>query len=328
MKRTYTILLIILLAAGVFPLLCQQGILSQATHTRQLPEVIVKSRRKDANVMHISGIIREYSYLQRRFDTVFMYRDKAVDFMIPLPTVKKFAGWKVARPLRTDTYYQFFDYNGMDSVSDKYYINFSLGNRLAIPGEANVAGCTRDSLAVSVCLTDDKNAECWQPGVSSFFQRNKSISRFDVRYLFEDVDGMSRILPVYLSGATYTLESNGPLEGTRLPGLVNKSFQVNTRCELYITGRRFLTVKEARKYQSQPSLALEHCDFSTAGLPHLSPHIRDLIARVKAIDHLNLRTGQVPDSLIKGFYYTHPARAINFRNWIRGMVGLPAKPRK
>lgn len=41
-----------------------------AVHTRRLPEVIVHSRPKDANVMYIAGIVREYSYLQTHFDTV------------------------------------------------------------------------------------------------------------------------------------------------------------------------------------------------------------------------------------------------------------------
>lgn len=310
------------------PLLCRMGIAAESTHTRRLPEVIVKSRRKDANVMHIAGIVREYSYLQTYFDTVFMYRDKYVDFMIPLPTVKNFVGWKVARTLKSDSYYQFFDYSGKDSVSDRYYLNFSLGNRIAIPGQIRVERSRKDNADFSINLMLDKNAEQWQPGVTSLLKRNTGIEQFDVQYFFENIEGMDLILPVYISKAYYTLQSYGELPRMRLPGLADKKFQVNTKSELYITDRQFLTVKEAKRYQKQPSLVLEKCEFSGIDVPPLPDELKDLVARVKAIDHLKLRLNEKPDSLAKGFYYTHPRRVISFRNWIRGMVGLPALPRK
>ena len=110
--------------------------------------------------------------------------------------------------------------------------------------------------------------------------------------------------------------------------MANKSYQVNTRSELYVTDREFITVQEAKKYQRELSSVIEKCAFSSPELPEIPVEIKNLIARVKAIDHRKLRLREVPDSLTKGFYYPHPPRLINFRNWIRGMVGLPALPRK
>lgn len=301
---------------------------AEAARTRRLPEVIVQSRRKDANVMHIAGIIREYSFLQTHFDTVFLFRDKLVDFMIPLPSIKKFYGWKTARILRSDSYYQFFDYNGRDSVSDRYYLNFSLGNRLSLPSRVIIARSKKDNPDFTIALIDNPDAETWQPGVSSFLTRNTDVNKFDVRYFFENVEGMDLILPVYISKADYTLESYGTLKQSRLPGLANRPYQVNTKAELYITDRNFITVKEAKKFLNSPTLALEKCEFTSMDVPPLPAELQELVERVNAIDHLRLRLDEKPDSILKGFYYTHPAREINFRNWIRGMVGLPALSRK
>lgn len=325
MKRKVAAVSAFVLALSV---VCGGAIGAGAVHTRRLPEVIVHSRPKDANVMHIAGIVREYSYLQTHFDTVFMFRDKYVDFMIPLPDVKKFVGWKVARTLKSDSYYQFFDYNGVDSVSDRYYLNFSLGNRIALPSRVNMARSAKDNPDFTISLTDNAAAEMWQPGVTSFFKQNPDINRFDVRFFFENIEGMDLILPVYISRADYTLESYGSLRSSRLPGLANKPYQVNTKAELYVTDRNFITVKEAKKYLNSPTRALEKCEFSSIDVPPLPAELQELVERVKAIDHLRLRLDEKPDSILKGFYYTHPPRVINFRNWVRGLVGLPALPRK
>lgn len=324
--KQHLILLIVVLS--VSPMLWRAGVAKGYVRTRQLPEVIVKSRRKNANIMHIAGVVREYSYMQTHFDTVFLFRDKLVDFMIPLPVEKKYTGWKVARTLKCDSYLMFFDYNGKDSVSNTYFINFSLGNRIALPREVRLQDYAVDSVRISVNLLDVGNPEVWHPGADSFLKTNTNIDRFDVAYYFDNVDGMNPLLPVYLSKVLYTLESFGPINSIRLPGLASRSFQVNTLCELYITDRSFITVKEAKKYWKHPLLVVEECDFTSVGIPPLRPEIEELVARVNSIDHLKLRLNEVTDSLRKGFYYTHPPRIINFHNWLRGMVGLPALPRK
>ena len=327
MRRRFIILSIPML---LLPLTFQSGFANVSTKEHRLPELIVNSRRKNANVMHIVGVVREYSYLQTHFDTVFMFRDKTVDFMIPLPSVKKFVGWKTARVLSSESYYQFFDYNGLDSVSDRYYTNFSIGNRLSLPSSISTDGLkiNDDNLAVSIDILNNEFPDKWQPGATSFLKSNKNIDQFDVRFCFENVEGLSLILPIYISSVIYTLQSIGPLSGMRAPVMASKSFQINTRSELYVTDREFITVQEARKYQKELSSVIENCAFSTPELPDIPVEIKNLIARVKAIDHRKLRLREVPDSLTKGFYYSHPPRLINFRNWIRGMVGLPALARK
>lgn len=47
----------------------------------ELPEMVVKSKKR--RILHILGYIREYSMLTTYTDTVLLFREKTVDFMIP-----------------------------------------------------------------------------------------------------------------------------------------------------------------------------------------------------------------------------------------------------
>ena len=86
--------------------------------TYDLPEL--KVDRKKHQVLHIIGYLREYSTLESYYDTVFLFREKTIDFMIPTKQVKKYEGWTRPRVLESKSYYHFTNVEGLDSVS-KYY---------------------------------------------------------------------------------------------------------------------------------------------------------------------------------------------------------------
>lgn len=46
-----------------------------------LPEVVVESKKRQ--VLHITAYLREYSTLSTYSDTVLLFREKTVDFMVP-----------------------------------------------------------------------------------------------------------------------------------------------------------------------------------------------------------------------------------------------------
>ena len=80
-----------------------------------LPEVLVLS--KNNRVLHMLAYVREYSTLTTYTDTVFLFREKMVDYMLPA-SGSKFKGWSKPRVITSRSYYQFKDNNGLDSVSD------------------------------------------------------------------------------------------------------------------------------------------------------------------------------------------------------------------
>lgn len=55
-----------------------------------LPEVVADS--KDNSILHILGFVRDHSTLATYTDTVTLFREKWVDFMIPGSKVKRFRG--------------------------------------------------------------------------------------------------------------------------------------------------------------------------------------------------------------------------------------------
>lgn len=73
----------------------------------ELPEVVVEA--KDKKMLHVVAYMREYSSLSSYTDTVSMYREKVVDFMLPGPEKTKYKGWRLARVLDSHSYYQFMD---------------------------------------------------------------------------------------------------------------------------------------------------------------------------------------------------------------------------
>ena len=56
----------------------------------ELPEVLVESKKHQ--VLHMIGYVREYSTLTTYSDTVMLFREKTVDFMVPVGREKRCRG--------------------------------------------------------------------------------------------------------------------------------------------------------------------------------------------------------------------------------------------
>ena len=123
------------------------GIMGQTTHTNhntngpswqhgvnQLPELIVDS--KNHKVLHILAYVRDYSTLTTYTDTISMFREKMVDFMIPANPKTKFKGWLTPRLLNSRSYYRFTNASGLDSVSDRCNHNFSWSDWVGIMSQS------------------------------------------------------------------------------------------------------------------------------------------------------------------------------------------------
>ena len=103
----------------------------------ELPEVVVKSDRQ--RLLHILAYVREYSTLATYTDTIFLFREKMVDYMLPSDNKIKFKGWSYPRVLTSKSYYRFTNNNGLDSVSDVDQHHFSWSDWIGIHCMANTA---------------------------------------------------------------------------------------------------------------------------------------------------------------------------------------------
>lgn len=81
-----------------------------------LPEVVIETQ--EHKFLHMLAYLREYSTLTTYTDTIFLFREKMVDFMLPHNSKSKFTGWTCPRVLKSRSYYRFTNVEGLDSVSD------------------------------------------------------------------------------------------------------------------------------------------------------------------------------------------------------------------
>lgn len=284
-----------------------------------LPEVVVNSKARE--VLHITGYLREYSTLTSYTDTVTLFREKTVDFMVPSKSAGHYRGWLNPRPLAVKSYYRFSS-GGTDSVSDYFSRHFSWSDWVGVPGEAylplglredadasetvqgryGVASRWRkagDDILVDVDVLADTTNRKWVPAIASYMHGQAEFDKFNIRYKFADA-GSPVLRAGDLAGMAFNIESTG--RGRSMFRLFKKDepFFVSTYAELYITDREYMTVKQARKLEKNPP------KFDEAGInvpdeaPELLPATQELIARVEGIDHTKRRMQIQSDQRLAG----------------------------
>lgn len=314
-----TILIAIITSAAA---LC--GIAANTAPPRQLPEVVVASGKWDA--VRLSAYVREYSTLSGYSDTITLFREKIVDFMVPAAGNRKLKGWTNPRLLASQSFYRFSDTYGTDSVSDYFRQHFSWSDwidipktSVAIPGKLleNVEAAdtirgkyqpsaiwTRSegniSLAIDV-LADTANYSA-VPRLAHFLKRSSDRLEFTglkLKYDFADIGTTS--LPVdLLTKIEYTIESCGRGKPLFRVFRADEPYFVSTRAEIFITDRQYISNREARRLEAHPP----ESDGITISPPPEAPMLDNATAllcqRVAAIDKDSLRLNLMPDKKLVG----------------------------
>ena len=281
----------------------------------ELPEVVVETREK--KLLHILGYVREYSTLSTYTDTVFLFREKMVDFMLPTDRKMRFKGWMSPRVITSRSYYRFTDNMGVDSVSDRCSHHFSWADWIGLIPSAtlpealfNVETGTDtvmgkysptevwvkngDRVTIDVNVLADTTSRKWVPNLSSFFRNGLDFEQFRVRYNFDNTVG-NTFLPIDVTGYSYNIESNGRGRSMFMFNRINESFFVSTYGEVYIVDKEYISLKEAKKWERN-SKELENIEiFEPAAAPELQPGILLLVDRVNNVDHDRTRLSIEPD---------------------------------
>lgn len=280
-----------------------------------LPEVVVESRQH--KVLHMLAYVREYSTLSTYTDTVFLFREKMVDYMLVPDKKTKFKGWSNPRILSCRSYYHITNNQGLDSVSDISNHHFSwsdwigvapsvpLPSALLIADEATdtVRGKYspteiwtkhRDNLMVDVNVLADTSSRKWVPNLSGFFRNNLDFEQFRLRFNYSDVTG-DRLSPLDLTGYSFNIESNG--RGHAMFGFnhLNEQFFVSTYAEVYMLDKEYITLKEAKKWTSSKLNFNEIGIYEPQDLPPLQPAICQLVDRVNNLNRDKIRLDIPPD---------------------------------
>lgn len=285
-----------------------------------LPEVVVESRQH--KVIHMLAYVREYSTLSTYTDTVFLFREKMVDYMLTPDKKVRFQGWNNPRILNSKSYYRFTNAYGLDSVSDKSNHHFSWSDwikiipppklpanlRNAEVGTDTLRGKYRpteiwlknhDKLTIDINVLADTTSRKWVPNLAVFFHNNLDFENFRVRFNYNNVVDDS-ISPIDLTGYSFNIESNGRERDMFRFNKVNETFYVSTYAEVYIVDKEYITIKEAKKWESL-KFDTENIEiYEPADAPDLQPSILELIARVNQLDTDKVRLNMAPDHRLMG----------------------------
>lgn len=285
----------------------------------ELPEVLVETRAR--KVLHMLAYVREYSTLSTYSDTVTLFREKMVDFMIVPDRKMKFRGWTSPRLLTSRSYYRFTDGEGLDSVSDRFNNHFTWSDWMGIPPanawplglRADTVGCDtifgkyspteiwtlgEARTKVEVDVLADTTSRKWVPNLSGFFRQRLDFEKFKASYTYEVVPGDS-LRPRNLAAYEFQIDSNGRGHDMFFFNRVDEPCFVSTRAEVYIVDREYIPVKEAKKWESG-KLDIGGNIYEPLDAPPLESEIRSLVDRVINQDSDEIRLGFAPDRKLLG----------------------------
>lgn len=281
----------------------------------ELPEVIVESRGH--KVLHIFAYVREYSTLTTYTDTVFLFREKMVDYMLVPDKRVKFRGWSTPRVITSRSYYKFTNDQGRDSVSDASNYHFSWSDWVGMVPSAKIpdALLSRDAGAdtirgkyspteiwtknesrvmVDVNVLADKSSRKWVPNLSGFFRKDLDFENFRVRFDYNNV-GADSVAPLDLRGYSFNIESNGRGHEMFKFNRADQPFFVSTYAEVYMLDKEYITIKEAKKWDKRKFDMNGIGIYEPQEAPELQPSIHELIARVENIDREQVRLDVEPN---------------------------------
>ena len=317
----------------------------------ELAEFVVEGRQQ--KVMHMLAYVREYSTLTTYTDTVFLFREKMVDFMLSPDPKVKFRGWSYPRILKSKSYYRFTNAHGLDSVSDKCNHHFSWSDWMGVNAQPRVPASLRsvevstdtiygkysptevwlknnDHFSIDVNVLADTTSRKWVPNLAGFFHQKLDYENFRVRFNYDNIVD-NAISPMDLTGYSFNIESNGRGHNMFRFNRHDEPFFVSTYGEVYIMDKEFITLKEARKWEKH-KFSDDDIELMVAPeAPELQPYILGLMARVDNIDRDAVRLDVEPDRQLvnprygKNRNYGLGMRALNILKTVTGIYSYKTR---
>ncbi|MDE5876460.1 MAG: carboxypeptidase-like regulatory domain-containing protein [Muribaculaceae bacterium] len=281
----------------------------------ELPEVVVET--KQHKILHLLGYVREYSTLTTYTDTVFLFREKMVDYMLTPDDKTRFRGWARPRVLKSKSYYRFTDTEGMDSVSNECNYHFSWSDWIGIASVSQLPPAlgkteygtdtlcgkyspteiwikNRDRVTINVNVLADTLSRKWVPNLAAFFKDYFDFDNFRVRFNYDNVI-KDRISPMELTGYSFNIESEGRGRDMFRFNRPDEPFFVSTYAEVYIIDKEYITLKEAKQWVGAKFNTEEIEIYEPTEAPELQPSILALIERVEGVNPEEIRLKLTPD---------------------------------
>ena len=270
----------------------------------ELPEVIVATRKK--SILHMLAYVREYSSLTTYTDTIFLFREKMVDFIVPQDWRLKYRGWTKPRILNSKSYYHFRNSRGLDSVSDECDHHFSwsdwIGVNPQMPVSKKLQGVetgtdtlkgkyshseiwnkNKDKFSIDINVLADSTSRRWVPDIGGFLKDNIDFENLKIHLGYDNVTG-DLLLPNDLTNYSFNIESVGRGHSLFRFNRPDEDYFVSTYAEVYFLDKEFISLKEAKKWEKHDFNSDEIEIYEAYEAPELQPHILSLMERVEKID--------------------------------------------
>lgn len=270
----------------------------------ELPEIVIIPGSRP--LLHLTGYMREITSVLSSSDSVTLFKESVVDFLVPVEKTKV-KGWNKARELASKTYVRMSNSSGLDSVSTNHEYEFILwGNRKGlIPSAAKIPDKIKgtdvacDTIMGKYypkiiwlkngdvtrwygdALANEKN-HITTPWALKIFGLTTDVTEISENYVFDTPDG-GFIRPTDLRQVSVTIDmlAKGKLFKKTFdsPSPVN----VRTYMELYLTDREFLSVEEGKSLNNEiPSIESSEILAPTNANP-LHPAIIRSVERVNSL---------------------------------------------
>lgn len=270
----------------------------------ELPELVISPGARP--LLHLTGYMRELTSVLSSSDSVTIFKESVVDFLVPVEKTKV-KGWNKARELASKTYVRMSNSSGLDSVSNSHEYEFMLwGNRKSlIPSAAkipdNIKGTevTCDTVMGKYypkiiwlkngdvtrwygdALANEKN-HVTSPWALKLFGLTTDVTEISENFVFETPDG-DFIGPSDLRQVSITIDMLA--KGKLFKKTLDSSSPVNVRTymELYLTDREFLSEEEGKSLKKEiPTIESSDILAPTNANP-LHPAIMRTVERVNSL---------------------------------------------
>lgn len=238
----------------------------------ELPELVISPGARP--LLHLTGYMREVASVLSSSDSVNIFKESVVDFLVPVEKTKV-KGWKKARELASKTYVRMSNSSGLDSVSTNHEYEFMLwGNRKSlIPSTAEIpekfkgAEVACDTVMGKYypkiirwknrdvtrwhgdALANEKN-HVTSPWALKLFGLTTDVTEISENFVFETPDS-DFIGPSDLRQVSITIDMLA--KGKLFKKTFDSSSPVNVRTymELYLTDREFLSEEEGKSLKKE-----------------------------------------------------------------------------
>lgn len=273
----------------------------------ELSDVVV--RPQDRPMLHVTAYVREVSSLFGSSDSVTVFAERIVDYMLPVGKTR-FKGWVFPRKLATKAYTRMTNAEGRDSVCrgvegdamlwsntaavlfSSFYFPASMNNSDVVSAVDTVMGkyapkfIWQKSGGVVRCFADalaDSKEHVFSPKFFKLLGFTTDITDMTRNYVFHvgggnlsltDMTSMSISMDMRLRGKMYKKFANSS------EPIIDKSY-----IEVYFTDYEYLSVEEAKKLKKERPVVSEADVIAPPGVPELHPGVRQIVERVEALEN-------------------------------------------